>query len=170
MTLAALAPENYHKNTLAADAGNDWFYLRIFNEKMQRIKLWTSFFQEFVVELSLRACCWYWGNVHPNKLWPFPTARGVCILHDHILRCSPHPKIPVTIRIIILWGGNQRSQSKLGGGNSNIFSFHPYHPWGNHDPIWLAHIFQSWLVKIHQLVTGLCLLMSKWATDDNFPY
>ena len=36
----------------------------------------------------------------------------------------------------------------LGGGNSNIFYFHP-DTWGN-DPIWLAHIFQMGLV-IHQL-------------------
>ncbi len=28
----------------------------------------------------------------------------------------------------------------LGGGNSNIFYFHP-EPWGN-DPIWRTHIFQ----------------------------
>ena len=32
------------------------------------------------------------------------------------------------------------SSFKLGGGNSQIFNFHP-DPWGN-DPIWLTNIFQ----------------------------
>ena len=41
----------------------------------------------------------------------------------------------------------------LGGGNSNIFYFHP-DPWGN-DPIWRAHIFQMGWFN-HQPVICFC--------------
>ena len=45
--------------------------------------------------------------------------------------------------------GNMAKQQP-GGGNSNIFYFHP-DPWGD-DPIWLAHIFQMGGSTTNQLV------------------
>ena len=62
--------------------------------------------------------------------------------------------------------GDVGNGSFLGGGNSNIFNFHPEN-WGRCSPILTISYFSNGLVKNHQLVSfnildAVVLIRSVW--------